>query len=249
MTRSAPIRRVPAPITLVGRAPSLRLRLARDLSVVLIATAALLALDVAATLVWQEPVTAVLAALDRAAAAPVRIPLSGLDRRALAGLETTSQRIAFLARREQARLRAGETIGRIAIPRIGLDTTIIQGTSAPQLALGPGHYPSTALPGQGGTVAIAGHRTTFLEPFRHIDELRRGDLIEVRMPYGSFEYAVTGRQVVPPDALWVTRDVAAERLVLSACTPLFSAAQRIIVFARLRRELPAPPPKPPGRSA
>lgn len=243
MTRSLPIRPVPPPIALAaGRAPGLRLRLARDLSAILIGIAVLLALDVLATLVWQEPVTAVVAALDRAGAAPApaRISLSGLDRRALAGLETASQRIAFLARREQARLRGGDAVGRLAIPRIGLDMTFVQGTAGPQLELGPGHYPSTGLPGQGETIAIAGHRTTFLEPFRHIDELRRGDLIEVRMPYGSFAYAVTGRQVVAPDALWVTRNLAGERLVLSACTPLFSAAKRIIIFASLQRELPAP---------
>lgn len=242
MSATAPVRPTPRPLAFAGRRePSLGLRLARDLSAILIATAALLALDVLATAVWQEPVTAVVAALDRAAhaPAPVRIPLTGLDRRALAALPSTQERIAFLARREQSRLRPGETIGRIAVPRIGLATALIQGTAAAQLALGPGHYPATALPGEGGTVAVAGHRTTFLEPFRHLDELRPGDLISVRMPYGSFDYVVTGARVVSPSALWVTRDVGSERLVLSACAPLFSAARRLVVFARLARELPA----------
>jgi sortase A len=83
-------------------------------------------------------------------------------------------------------------------------------------------------------VAIAGHRTTYLAPFRHIDALRPGDRVVVQMPYGRFTYVVQYRRIVTPTALWVTRDVGYDRLVLSACNPLFSAAQRIIVFARLR---------------
>jgi sortase A len=83
-------------------------------------------------------------------------------------------------------------------------------------------------------VAIAGHRTTYLAPFRHIDALAPGDQIMVKMPYGQFTYVVQYHKIVVPTALWVTKDVGYERLVLSACNPLYSAAQRIIVFARLQ---------------
>jgi sortase A len=90
----------------------------------------------------------------------------------------------------------------------------------------------------GLTVAIAGHRTTYLAPFRHIDELVPGNQIIVTMPYGRFTYRVQYHRIVLPTALWVTHNVGYDRLVLSACNPLYSAAQRIIVFARLQTFVP-----------
>jgi sortase A len=87
-------------------------------------------------------------------------------------------------------------------------------------------------------VAIAGHRTTYLAPFRHIDALKPGDRIVLSMPYGKFTYTVQYHRIVLPTALWVTNDVGYDRLVLSACNPLYSAAQRIIVFAKLSQVEP-----------
>jgi len=66
------------------------------------------------------------------------------------------------------------------------------------------------------------------------------------MPYGRFTYRVEMTRIVEPTALWVTKRVAHERLVLTACNPLYSAAQRIVVFARLTRGEPAL--RRPGRS-
>jgi sortase A len=88
------------------------------------------------------------------------------------------------------------------------------------------------MPGERGTVAIAGHRTTHGAPFRNVDKLERGNRIVLELPYGSFYYKVERTQIVDPTALWVTKRVKYNRLVLSACHPLYSAAQRIIVFAR-----------------
>jgi sortase A len=116
---------------------------------------------------------------------------------------------------------------------MSLNSLFVQGTNEASLELGPGHYPSTALPGLGKTVAIAGHRTTYLAPFRHLDALRPGDKVLLTMPYGRFTYTVQYTRVVKPNAWWITRNVGYERLVLSACNPLYSAAQRIAVFARL----------------
>ena len=82
-------------------------------------------------------------------------------------------------------------------------------------------------------MAVAGHRTTYLAPFRTIDQLRPGDPVVLQMPYGSFTYRVENTRVVEPSALWVTRNVGYQRLVLSACQPLYSASHRIVVFARL----------------
>jgi sortase A len=132
----------------------------------------------------------------------------------------------------------GDAIGRIAIPRMGLHIVVVEGTSTGDLARGPGHYDAksghrTDFPGEGGVVAIAGHRTTFLAPFRHLDTLRRGDRIELRMPYGTFVYRVIGHRTVLPTDWGILHPRGFEELVLSACTPIYSASHRLVVFARL----------------
>jgi sortase A len=224
-------------ITQAAVAPSRPLRrVLRDVSSVLILAGLLLLVDVAVTLLWQEPLTALVARFERAQINQRFVRPSALsrrDRRALLTLVAADERMAYLARREQHEISAGDAIGRILIPRLGASFELVQGTDSASLEKGPGHYPGTALPGLGQTVAIAGHRTTYLAPFRHIDALRPGNRIVVNMPYGRFTYVVQFRRIVAPTALWVTRDVGYDRLVLSACNPLFSAAQRIIVFARL----------------
>jgi sortase A len=219
-------------------------RLLRDISSVLIISGLLLLIDAGVTLVWQEPVTAVIglvkrSQIDKRWLSFRATPLTALDRHVLVNLKGIDDRIAFLARREGREAPTGAAVGRIVIARIGASFDVVQGTDEGSLEKGPGHYPGTALPGLGETVAIAGHRTTYLAPFRHIDQLRRGDQIILRMPYGAFTYVVQYHLIVLPNALWVTRNVGYERLVLSACNPLYSAAQRIIVFARLAGVVPA----------
>lgn len=221
-------------------------RVIRDLSSVLILSGLLLVLDAGVTLVWQEPVTAAIGLImrgqvDQRYLSYRTAPLSVTDERTLGGIEALNQRIAYLARHELTEVRTGDAVGRIAIPRIGNAYNIVQGTDETSLEEGPGHYPSTALPGMGQTVAIAGHRTTYLAPFRFVNELKPGDPIIVTMPYGRFTYAVQHLQIVKPTDVWVIDDVGYERLVLSACNPLYSAAQRIIVFARLKSVQPLGP--------
>lgn len=136
-------------------------------------------------------------------------------------------------------LRDGEPIGRLQVPRLRLSMVVVEGTSESDLAKGPGHYDSasginTSLPGLGGVIAIAGHRTTFLHPFRHIDALRSGDNIYLRMPYGTFRYQVYYDKVVAADDWSILRRRPYEKLVLTACHPLYSASHRLAVFARLR---------------
>lgn len=214
-------------------------RVLRAFSTVLIVAGALLIADAAATLAWQEPVSSLLARIqqDKLSGALDQIERqqpTQLQRRALARLDDGRRRIAFLARVARRTDENGEPFGRLRIPKIDGDAVVVQGTNSDDLRKGPGHYPDTTFPGLGGTVAIAGHRTTYGAPFRKIDELSAGDEIVLEMPYARFEYSVQRTQIVDPDAVWVTRDVGYERLVLSACHPLYSAAQRIIVFARLR---------------
>jgi sortase A len=121
------------------------------------------------------------------------------------------------------------------MPAIDKSAYIVEGTDTDDLRKGPGHYHDTPMPGDHGTVAIAGHRTTHGAPFRNIDKLERGDRIILELPYGRFVYSVEKTQIVEPTALWVTDRVGYDRLVLSACHPLYSAAQRLIVFARFVR--------------
>jgi sortase A len=221
-------------------------RLIRDISSVLILSGLFLVLDAAVTLVWQEPVTAAIGLVvrgqvDRQYLSYTTAPLSVVDRSALRGLRSRNERIAYLARREERQIKTGDAVGHIGIAKIGASYTVVQGTDELSLEKGPGHYPGTALPGMGQTVAIAGHRTTYLAPFRRINELRPGNRIVLNMPYGRFTYVVQYHRIVLPTALWVTNNVGYDRLILSACNPLYSAAQRIIVFARLRSVKPLGP--------
>lgn len=210
----------------------------RALSTVLIVAGVLLLADAGITLVWQEPVSALMAKVqqgklsDKLDQIEQQAP-TPIQRRVLAKLGDERRRIAFLARIARRDAQNGQPFGRMEIPKIGVDAVVVQGTDSDDLRKGPGHYPDTTFPGLGGTVAVAGHRTTYGAPFRNVDQLKAGDEIVVEMPYGRFSYRVEKQQIVSPDALWVTRNVGYERLVLSACHPLYSAAQRIIIFARL----------------
>jgi sortase A len=128
---------------------------------------------------------------------------------------------------------AGHALGRISIARIGLHAIFVEGTHASDLRKGPGHYEMTTLPGSGKTIAIAGHRTTFGAPFRHIDQLDRGDTITLTLPYGEYRYRVFAHAIVDKADWSIIRPRRNETLALSACHPLYSAAQRWVVFARL----------------
>jgi sortase A len=214
-------------------------RTLRTLSTVLIVAGALLLADAAVTLLWQEPVSAFYGRvqqdkLEGQLADLEQAPLAAVDKRALRRLDGR-RRLAFAARALARRSDAGDPLGRIRIPAIGVSDVFVEGTGAGDLRRGPGHYPATPLPGRRGTVAIAGHRTTYGAPFHDVDDLDPGDRIELDMPYGRFTYRVERLRIVAPTAVEVTDRVRFDRLVLSACHPLYSAAQRIIVFARLER--------------
>jgi sortase A len=190
------------------------------------------------SVLWQEPVSALYAHVEQGKlrsrlATLERTPLAPVERRAIARLPDDTTRLAFAARAYARRTKPGDPIGRIRMPSAGIDDVMVEGTAAGDLREGPGHYPATPLPGQRGTVGIAGHRTTYGAPFRHIDRAHPGDEVQLTTPYGVFDYRVQETRIVPPTALWVTRRVGYDRLILSACHPLYSAAKRIVVFARL----------------
>jgi len=219
-------------------------RALRALATVLIAAGVLLLADGAATLLWEEPVSSLYARVqqDKLDDRLARLERSGptaVERRVLARLPDRAWRLRFAARAADRRARPSDPVGRLRADAIGLDTVVVQSTEADALRRGPGHYPDSPLPGARGTVAIAGHRTTYGAPFRRVDDLEPGDRIELRMPYGRFGYRVERTRIVTPTAIWVTRRVAYDRLVLTACHPLYSAAERIVVFARLERSAPS----------
>lgn len=220
-----------------------RSRMASLLGVLLVGAGVLVLADAGITLVWQEPLSALytqlkqeslggdLRALDSAAP-------TASARLALARLHEERRRVAYLAQALQRHARSGSAIGRIRIPTIGASFVVVKGTGTAELESGPGIYSETAFPGVPGTTAIAGHRTTYLAPFRHIDALRPGQPIVLEMPYARFTYHVIGSRVVLPTDVSVLDPVGYSRLVLSACTPLFSASHRLIVFARLSSIVP-----------
>jgi sortase A len=217
-----------------------RLRRAlRALSTVLIVSGAMLIADAGLTLVWQEPISAVYAKLQQrqlAGQLDNLQNLTDLQLRALQRLRTENRRIAFLARLERRKAQPGDAIGRIKIHKIGISFVVVEGTAAADLRKGPGHYADTPFPGIHGTVAIAGHRTTYLAPFRKLNKMQPGDTIELDMPYARFTYRTQMRKIVDPSAYdYVTARKRYDRLALTACHPLYSAAQRIVVFAKLVR--------------
>jgi sortase A len=186
---------------------------------VMMISGTLLIADAGVTLLWQEPVSAFVANKEQA-----HLKKAFFD---------PPQRVI---RRQPLK---GDAIARIDIPSIGVAEYVVEGTDVESLRKGPGHYPETPLPGAPGTTAIAGHRTTYGAPFRRIDQLKHGDRILIDMPDGRFVYRVETTKVVDDQDLSVLDSVGYQRLVLSACHPLYSAAERIIAFARLARREPA----------
>jgi sortase A len=202
----------------------------RFVASVLMVSGALLIADAGVTLLWQEPISAFLAARQQNALAD-ELEEPDLQARVIRAFRNSTP-----AEREKLR---GDAIGKIELPTIDKDYYVVEGTDTSSLRKGPGHYEDTPLPGQRGTVGIAGHRTTNGAPFRNIDDLDPRDQIRVEMPYGTFVYSVEETRIVDDNDLSVKDPVGYNRLLLSACHPLYSAAQRIIVFARfVRREAP-----------
>lgn len=138
----------------------------------------------------------------------------------------------------------GQAVGIIRIPKIGVERTIVQGISVPDLRSGPGHYPDSPMPGQIGNAAIAGHRTTYGAPFSRLDELAPGDKISVATLSGTFTYTVTEQLIVTKADVYVLDPTPDATLTLTTCHPKYSAAQRLVVKARLDVQASPKPTKP-----
>lgn len=209
----------------------------RRLGTILMGAGLLALAYAAAVLLWRDPVTDLYARyqqhrlseqLEREIEAwhPMTVPNQSLAAR--------EDAIAREARRFQRSVRLGQALGRIEIPRLGVKVVFVQGTRwANDLSRGPGHYVRTSFPGLGKTVAVAGHRTTFGAPFRHIDRLDPGDAVVLELPYGTFRYRVFAHEIVDSDDWSVVRNRGFDTVMLSACHPIYSASHRWIVYGRL----------------
>jgi sortase A len=190
---------------------------------------------------WQDPFTALYTKwkqhelagqyAKRAAAFHAATPTGD-------SLAAERRSIAISAGRYRADTRRGEAIGRIVIPRMGLNMILVDGTDHESLKKGPGRDLRSFMPGENRLVYIAGHRTTYLAPFSHIDSLRKNDTVTIQVPYATFVYSVTGARIVPADDLSVLRSPRHELLELQACHPRFFATHRYIAYARLVRVEP-----------
>jgi len=188
---------------------------------------------VGVTWAWGDPFTALYTKREQGRLA------ESYERRAEAFLrgaarlvtETGAQQ-ADAARRYRAGLATGDPVGRLRIPRLGVNMVVVEGTDSDSLTKGPGHYADSFLPGQGELIYVAGHRTTYSAPFARIDSLRPGDTVVFQVPYGTFEYRVTRHRIVAATDVGVLRSRHREEIALQACHPRFFASHRYIVYAK-----------------
>jgi sortase A len=125
-------------------------------------------------------------------------------------------------------------LGRILIPKIGVDMALYEGIRLSTLDLGPGHWPGTAMPGEIGNVVVGGHRTSKHRVFRNIDDLVAGDQIIFQDANGEHVYLVNRVEIVDPTDVWIINPTDTPTATLFACHPPGSTRQRIVVFADLQ---------------
>lgn len=139
-----------------------------------------------------------------------------------------------LGRSKGGKVRA---LARLKIPSISVNVIVVEGVTLDDLSYGPGHYPQTNLFGEGGAVGVAGHRTGWSAPFFNLDKLGRGDEVIVETTKATYTYRVTDTTIVTPSHSEVLdgnpRSTAKEQLVLTTCTPKFTARDRLIIFTDL----------------
>jgi sortase A len=189
---------------------------------------------------WQDPFTALYTKWKQRQLATQYEKRARLFEPAISGETLAAERksIAREARRYRISSKRGEVIGRLRVPRMGLNILLVNGTDHDTLKKGPGRDQRTFMPGENRLVYIAGHRTTYLAPFSHIDRLRSGDRVTIEVPYATFIYSVTRHRIVQATDLSVLRSPRHEVVELQACHPRFFASHRYIAFARLLRVEP-----------
>ena len=189
---------------------------------------------------WQDPFTALYTKWKQHQLAEQYDKRARSFKPAVSGVTQAAEResIAREARRYRASSTRGEVIGRLRVPRMGVNMLLVNGTDHETPKKGPGRDERTFMPGENRLVYIAGHRTTYLAPFSHIDRLRAGDRVTIEVPYGTFIYAVTRHRIVKSTDLSVLRSPRHELVELQACHPRFFASHRYIAYAHLLRVEP-----------
>ncbi len=189
---------------------------------------------------WQDPFTAVYTKWKQHQLASQYHKRARSFEATISGVTVVAEResIAREAKRYRTSSTRGEVIGRLRVPRMGVNMLLVNGTDHDTLKQGPGRDKRTFMPGENRLVYIAGHRTTYLAPFSHIDRLRSGDRITIEVPYGTFIYAVTRHRIVKSTDLSVLRSPRHELVELQACHPRFFASHRYIAYAQLLRVEP-----------
>ncbi len=147
----------------------------------------------------------------------------------------------------------GQAFAMMYIPALGQHWSrpVIQGVTLADLAEGVGHYPSSAMPGEVGNFAVAGHRATNGEPFAYLDRVGRGDDVIVRTAQSWFVYQITDVHIVAPTDVAVIAAVPGQpaavpqqRLItLTTCSPRWASYARLILHGVLvRTSAPGQPP-------
>ena len=189
---------------------------------------------------WQDPFTALYTKWKQRQLATQYVKRTESFKPAIAKNTVAAERASIAREAKRYRLSStrGEVIGRLRVPRMGVNMLLVNGTDHDTLKKGPGRDSRTFMPGENRLVYIAGHRTTYLAPFSHIDRLRRGDRVTIEVPYGTFIYAVTRHRIVKSTDLSVLRSPRYEVVELQACHPRFFATHRYIAYAQLLRVEP-----------
>jgi sortase A len=189
---------------------------------------------------WQDPFTGLYTKWKQRQLASQYDKRTQSFKPAISGVTQAAEResIAREAKRYRKSSRRGQVIGRLRVPRMGVNMLLVNGTDHDTLKKGPGRDQRTFMPGENRLVYIAGHRTTYLAPFSHIDRLRGGDRVTIQVPYGTFIYAVTRHRIVKSTDLSVLRSPRHEVVELQACHPRFFASHRYIAYAKLLRVEP-----------
>ena len=204
---------------------------------------------------WEDPFTAIYTHFKQrelASAYAKRFEAFRPPTDTTASLAAERRAVVREARRYRLTSHRGEALGRMRVPRLGLNMILVDGTDHESLKRGPGRYageprdltgvtgtpPADFMPGEGQLVYIAGHRTTYLAPFSHIDRLRTGDPVTIELPYATFEYRISVTQIVSASDLAMLKTHGREVLVLQACHPRFFSSQRYLAYARPVRIVP-----------
>ena len=148
----------------------------------------------------------------------------------------------------KAPLKLGKGFAFLRIPRLGkdFDVPVVEGVRKRDLSRGVGHYRQTARPGEVGNVGVAGHRATNGEPFRDLDQVRRGDALVLETESTWFTYVVDRIRIVKPTDVWVIDPVPGRPnatptkalLTLTTCHPRWASTERLIVFSHLEETTP-----------